>query len=925
MYRIFYCLRDQHNWKLVILAAFVCVMSSFVAVLILNRAQATQGSQRLRWVLTAGASAGFGIWATHFIAMLAYDPGLKIGFDLRLTLLSLVCAMGITAGGFEIGLSRAFKHANLTGGAVVGTGIASMHYLGMMALNVPGHVIWAGDLVATSILFGLVLGALAIWAITQPAKSRIGRFGAPLLVLAIVSHHFSAMGAVTILPDPLRQISGLILSPSLMSLTIGLASIAILSLCAFAVISGRRFDQMEDHSNRRFRILLEGLEDTAIFLLDPQGRVTDWQAGSTRNNGYRNEDIVGRVYADVSAVDADFPVRYREALKKAEAEGRAELEGPARRADGRLFWGQTLLRALRDDEGNLLGFANITQAITERKAAEDAMKATARNLDAALGHMSQGLCLFDRNEKLILANRRFSEIYGLNADIVRPGVSFRDLLIAVMSQRTGEAPDETTLESYHADHRAYISRPEGGVFVSDYFDHRIMSIAHRPMPDGGWVSTFDDITESRASQARIQHMSRHDDLTGLPNRAHFNTYLDEELTHTEANGGQLAVITLDLNRFKDINDQRGHAAGDAVLKALSERMKTVTQGDNRLIARFGGDEFTIVKRYDSVARVEEHVSQLHEAFCAPILIDDVEITVSCSFGVALHPQDGVTREVLLNNADLALSRAKSIPGQTICYFDSAMDEAARDRNALAKDLTRALQNNEFRLFYQVQQSVETGEITGYEALIRWKHPERGFVSPVDFIGVAEESGSIIEIGAWVLRTACQEAVSWGNNLKIAVNLSPVQLNEIGLIETVQQVLIETGLSPSRLELEITESTIIGDKVRALHLLRQIKALGVTIAIDDFGTGYASLDTLNSFPFDKIKIDRSFLMEADKSPQARAIVRAILALGRSLNIPVLAEGVETASQLGLLREEGCEEAQGYLLGRPVEFIHAVKAA
>jgi diguanylate cyclase (GGDEF)-like protein/PAS domain S-box-containing protein len=925
MYRIFYCLKDQHDWKLVLLAACVCVMSCFVAVLIMDRAQATQGEQRLRWVLTAGAAAGFGIWATHFIAMLAFDPGLKSGFDLRLTLLSLLCAMGLTAGGIEIALSRAFKHANLTGGAVVGAGIACMHYLGMMALDVPGRVVWSGDLVATSIILGIALSALAMWAITQPAKSLMARLGAPLLVLAIVSHHFSAMGAVTILPDPLRHISGLVLSPASMSLTICLATIAMLSLCAFAVISGRKFDLMQDESNRRFRILLEGLEDTAIFLLDPQGRVTDWKTGSARNNGYRNEDIVGRIYADVCAVDKDFPVRYRAALKIAEVEGRAELEGPARRADGQLFWGQTLLRALRDDEGNLLGFANITQEITERKAAEDAMAATARNLDAAISNMPLGLLLFDRNEHLILANDHFADLYDLDRAAITPGTTFRALSDLVVSQCLGHRPDEDILSTHHARHMALITHQGGGTMVSDLFSQRSMAISHRPMADGGWVSTFEDVTERRASEARIQHMARHDDLTGLPNRAHFNDYIDEELIQAEANGGQLAIITLDLNRFKDINDQHGHAAGDAVLKALAERMKVVTQGENRLIARFGGDEFTLVKRYDSVARVEDRVRQLYDALCAPIPINGVDITVACAFGVALHPQDGATREVLLNNADLALSRAKSLPGQAICYFDSAMDEAARNRNALAKDLPRALQNNEFRLFYQVQQSVETGQITGYEALIRWKHPERGFVSPVDFIGVAEESGSIVEIGAWVLRTACLEAVSWGNNLKIAVNLSPVQLNEIGLIETVQQVLIETGLSPSRLELEITESTIIGDKVRALHLLRQIKALGVTIAIDDFGTGYASLDTLNSFPFDKIKIDRSFLMEADKSPQARAIVRAILALGRSLNIPVLAEGVETASQLGLLREEGCEEAQGYLLGRPVEFIQAVKAA
>ena len=314
MFRVLYCLKDQHDWKLVLLAAAVCIFSCIVAVLTIERAQSASGKQRMHWVLTAGAAGGFGIWATHFIAMLAFNPGIETGFNLRLTLLSLFCAMGITAGGIEVGISRSFRYSSLVGGAVLGTGIATMHFLGMMALDLPGHIVWAPDLVIFSIFIGITLSALTMWAMTQSSsKARngrwVGRLSPLLLVLAIVSHHFTAMGAVTIQPDPAQAIGGLVLSPGSMSLAITFAAIAVLALCAFAVISERRLDLMRDESNRRFRVLLEGLEDTAIFLLDPQGRVTDWNAGSDRNNGYRVEDITGRIYADVCAVDADFPVR----------------------------------------------------------------------------------------------------------------------------------------------------------------------------------------------------------------------------------------------------------------------------------------------------------------------------------------------------------------------------------------------------------------------------------------------------------------------------------------------------------------------------------------------------------------------------------------------------------------------------------------
>jgi EAL domain-containing protein (putative c-di-GMP-specific phosphodiesterase class I) len=285
-------------------------------------------------------------------------------------------------------------------------------------------------------------------------------------------------------------------------------------------------------------------------------------------------------------------------------------------------------------------------------------------------------------------------------------------------------------------------------------------------------------------------------------------------------------------------------------------------------------------------------------------------------GVALYPNDGQSPEALIANADLAMYRAKGSISREVCFYDGEMDEAARDRTKMAKDLWAAIEAKQFYLHYQVQKSISTGEITGYEVLLRWRHPERGQVSPVEFIPVAEECGAILPIGEWVLREACREAANWPVDHKVAVNLSPVQIAHADMPAIVHSVLLETGLKPSRLELEITESSIFSDKQRALHALRAIKALGVSIAIDDFGTGYSSLETLQSFPFDKIKLDRSFLADVERSEEAKAMVRAILALGQGLRIPVLAEGVETRDQLLILQEEGCHEAQGYLLGRPM---------
>jgi diguanylate cyclase (GGDEF)-like protein len=415
-----------------------------------------------------------------------------------------------------------------------------------------------------------------------------------------------------------------------------------------------------------------------------------------------------------------------------------------------------------------------------------------------------------------------------------------------------------------------------------------------------------------ASERRIHYLAHFDALTGLPNRAAFRDRLDDVLaSEPEA----AAVICIDLDRFKEINDVFGHATGDRALLAVTKLFEAALK-PGEYLGRFGGDEFFALQ----VERAQpegamELAARLHAALAEPLLIEDHKIPVGASFGVALYPQDGANSMELRGNADFAMYRAKEMVGKKICFFEADMDMAVRDRRALGLELRQALAEGQLRLHYQVQTRISTAEVLGYEALLRWTHPTRGNIAPADFIPIAEETGVIVPIGEWVLREACAAAAKWPRPYRVAVNISPVQIAHSDLPTLLHEILIDTGLTPSRLELEITETTLINDMARTLHVLRQIKAMGITVAMDDFGTGYSSLSTLQAFPFDKIKIDRSFVDRLPFNAQAVSIMRAILALGRSLNIPVLAEGIETAEHLDFLRQEGCDEGQGFLLGRP----------
>ena len=915
MYRVLTCLTNDHNLWLVLLAGFICLMATHVAVLLVQRGKSASGSARWLWLGVAGAAGGFGIWSTHFIAMLAYDPGVVVGYEAQLSLLSLAMAIVATFAAVSCAAFLRGISAYAAGGLLFATGVASMHFTGMLAIEFPGEIGWSLDHVMASILLGALFATLAYAMALNGRSERVRKYGATLmLTLAVVALHFTAMGGVTVKPGPEMLDPSTLLSPTLMIVTIATTSFSLLTCGMAAGYFAIRAERQAAAGEANFKRLVQGVTDYAIYMLDLDGKVSNWNAGAERVKGYVADEIVGRDFSTFYSAEDRANGLPRRALDIARTEGKFEAEGRRYRKDGTSFWAHVVIDAIYDDHGELMGYAKITRDKTKQKAAADRLAQLSRNLDIALENMSQGICLFDKDGKLVLANGHYRRIFNFPDDFAAVGRSYLDMVEQAFLLRVADPAIAMAGAREHYDRAMKIVRSGSGSNIMQISGGRSIQSNYNAIQEGGWVVTFEDITERLESEKKIAYLARHDSLTGLPNRTVFNETLRQEIALAERAGSKVAVIGIDLDKFKEINDQHGHAAGDQVLVELARLIGGALQS-GEFVARFGGDEFAAIKCFGDMSEVHDFIERLERCLIGEVAIDAFEVKTGASLGVAIYPQDAREGEQLLANADLAMYRAKTSLINRVCFYEGTMDEAARTRRALAQDLWEALEKKEFHLHYQVQKSVSTGKTTGYEVLLRWLHPTRGNVPPMEFISLAEECGAILPIGEWVLREACRVAAAWDEPYKIAVNLSPVQLGHQDMAAIVRQVLVETGLNPRRLEIEITESSIITDKERALHALRQIKALGVSIAIDDFGTGYSSLETLRAFPFDKIKLDRSFMNEVETSQQAKAIIRAILALGQSLDVPVLAEGVETRDQLEILQKEGCDEAQGYLLGKP----------
>jgi len=1147
MSRVLSCLATEHDGRLVVLAILLCFVASFAAIRLFRRACATTGATRAAWIVGAGAVTGFGIWATHFIAMLSYEPGVATGYEIGLTALSLVAAMAVTTMGIAVAVHGPAPWGAVAGGGIVGTGVAIMHYTGMAALQVSGRIVWAHDLVFVSIVLGIAFAAAAFGIAARRLGTGVRLTAAALLTAAVASHHFIGMGAITILPDAARAFQPASLSDTMLAVTIATATFALIGVAILGAAMDRRLARQNvlldtalnnmNHGlmmfdagsrvilcNQRYLDLYRLAKETVrpgmtlrevvglrvaagtfagdpdaycAEVLDAVARGTAWRKVVAMDDGrtiavvneqlanggwvathqditeeqrreasfrllfesspvpmwvwehatlrflavndaalvhygYGREQFLTMTVLDIRRAETPFSVaeavedyvqRMREGLssrhlkadgtlidvsiysrpmryegrpaslvaiidvterKRAENElrraqdflntvidsvpatiavkdprdlryvllnragesmlgipraeiigktaydlfARAEADAITRRDKKLLREGGSVLHAQHEIQtpGKGIRFVNSTRVVvreqngdprfvmaviddeTERKQAEDEVRRMQKFLDAVVENMPAILAVKDAEQRYVLVNRAAEQCFGLSREEM---IGKRaDEVFAKTSAEFSTSLDDKVMQSGEL--------VEVGAHAVETPRHGTRMLTTKKLllrgDDGAaqyLLSLSEDVTDRTRAEQQVAHMARHDTLTDLPNRAAFNEQL--AVAFERAAGGAFAVLCIDLDRFKEVNDVFGHSVGDALLCEVGRRMHDAVDG--AFLARLGGDEFTVILTAGAQpAAAELTAERLLATVASEIEIGEQHLRIGMSIGVAVFPADGKDPMTLLANADAALYRAKAEGRGSIRFFAAEMDERLRERRALQHELRSAIDHGEITLYYQPQAAIG-GTILGFEALVRWHHPTRGMIPPGTFIPLAEESGLIVALGEWILREACREAASWPRTLQIAVNLSPIQFRHGDLPALVHAVLLETGLAPHRLELEVTEGVLIGDFSRAQSILRRLKSLGVRIAMDDFGTGYSSLSYLQAFPFDKIKIDRTFIANLTSNEHSAAIVRAVIGLGRGLSLPVVAEGVETGEQLAFLKRESCDEVQGYLVGRP----------
>ena len=664
-------------------------------------------------------------------------------------------------------------------------------------------------------------------------------------------------------------------------------------------------------SEEKYRMLLDGIHDYAIFMLDPLGQVVSWNAGAERIKGYAAEQIIGHNFSCFFSPEDIKRGRPEEVLRMTAASGHHEENGMRVRKDGSQFLASVTFTALRDADGSLRGFSEISRDLSESKESEAKYRGL---LEAA----PDAMVVVNPNGKIVLLNVQAEKRFGYSRDelidqsvknIIPKG--FAERLIADALRSAEDAIEQQIGTGIELTGR----RKDGSEFP--------LEIMLSPLESAEGIlvtAAIRDITTRKMAEALIVHSSEHDFLTGLPNRTLLNDRVNQAILLALRHRRKLAVLFLDLDGFKHINDSLGHPTGDKLLQSVGKRLVDCVRGSDT-VSRQGGDEFVVLlSEEESAEDASVTARRMLRAVAEAHFIDQHDLHVTSSVGISVYPDDGQNAETLIKNADTAMYQAKENGRQTYQFFEPAMNLRAVERQSIEESLRRALERHEFVVHYQPKINLKTGRIAGAEALLRWTHPIRGPVSPAQFIPVAEDCGLILPIGTWVLRQACQQAQAWvaaGLSMgTMAVNISAMQLREGNFVDSVFAILKETGLDPRLLEVELTESVLMKHAESTASILKALRARGVQVAVDDFGTGYSSLSYLRKFPIDALKIDQSFVSQITTVPDETIIVKAVISMGRSLKLRVVAEGVETQEQLAFLQAHQCDEAQGYFFSRPV---------
>jgi diguanylate cyclase (GGDEF)-like protein len=834
MLRVIGCITQQHDLRLVALAACICALACGTTINLMARARKAPARSSVALLLVASAVFGCGVWSLHFVAMLAFIPGIPISYSVPATIGSIVIVVPGALLAFLVWrFARPGLAAGVLSGGLLGLAVAGMHYTGADAMRLPGELRFDPSFVVASIAIGIGFAAVGFaragLLISPWRRLEVAAWWA----LGICGMHFTAMAALTLQLGRPMSTDGTVLGSGPLAIAVGSVSVAILIVSLSATLMERYLSDRRQLELEHMRLLSNVAREALIIQRD--GIVLQANAACARMFGVPARQLVGRRALEL-VVEADRP---------------------------------GVTRQLRDHQELL------RSRTPSRDARTDVPPHGADQRDAATG-MARGEIA--RGE---MANGEIA-----TGEISGAGIN-------------GEVPSEIRV------------RAEGGIAVSVELSCGEIVYEGRPAT----VMSLLDLSDRKGDEAKIRHFAHHDVLTGLPNRFLLAERITHDLAVASRSGATLGLLYLDLDRFKPVNDLLGHAAGDELLIQVAARLRSELRTSDT-VARIGGDEFVIIATGDEPVVIAALAQRLLEAMARPFDLLGHSAEIGTSIGIALYPGDGDSQQTLMHAADTALYSAKQSKRGTFRFFEAAMDKHLQVRRTLENDLRQAVGRNQLVLHYQPLISCATGEVEGFEALLRWNHPERGMVSPADFIPLAEETGLIVPIGQWVLETACAAAMRWGTGQWLAVNVSPVQFRQPELFELVAATLARTGLPASRLELEITEGVFVDEVARTGDVLKRLRAIGVRIALDDFGTGYSSLSYLRSYSFDKLKIDKSFIDRLGQADDASMIVRTIVGLAHDLGLSIVAEGVETPRQLAMVRAFMCDQVQGYLVGRPV---------